>query len=77
VLALFRLLNSIAFPPVLHDLHLIHTDLKPENILLVHNDYRAVTVTVPGKVIFLMTLSSRYSLTSRRSVMLHRDLNGF
>lgn len=35
---------------VLHDLHLIHTDLKPENILLVHNDYRTVSVPVPGKV---------------------------
>jgi serine/threonine protein kinase len=35
---------------VLHELHLIHTDLKPENILLVHNDYRTVTLPVPGKV---------------------------
>ncbi|PPQ83427.1 hypothetical protein CVT25_007018 [Psilocybe cyanescens] len=41
-----QLLGSVAF---LHDLRLIHTDLKPENILLVHNDYRTVHVTVPGK----------------------------
>ncbi|KAF9466567.1 kinase-like domain-containing protein [Collybia nuda] len=41
-----QLLGSVAF---LHDLHLIHTDLKPENILLVLNDYRTVSVPVPGK----------------------------
>jgi len=37
-------------PPVLHDLHLIHTDLKPENILLVHNDWKLVHIPVPLKV---------------------------
>jgi dual-specificity kinase len=42
---------------VLHELHLIHTDLKPENILLVHNDYRTVSVPVPGKVSPLLSLS--------------------
>ena len=31
-------------PPVLHDLHLIHTDLKPENILLVKNDFKTVPI---------------------------------
>ncbi|KAF8907315.1 CMGC/CLK protein kinase [Gymnopilus junonius] len=41
-----QLLGSVAF---LHELKLIHTDLKPENILLVHNDYRVVHVSVPGK----------------------------
>ncbi|KAF9484354.1 CMGC CLK protein kinase [Pholiota conissans] len=41
-----QLLGSVAF---VHELRLIHTDLKPENILLVHNDYRTVHVTVPGK----------------------------
>ncbi|KAF7312109.1 hypothetical protein MIND_00223200 [Mycena indigotica] len=41
-----QLLGSVAF---LHDLHLIHTDLKPENILLVHNDYKNVQISVPGK----------------------------
>ncbi|CAA7266941.1 unnamed protein product [Cyclocybe aegerita] len=41
-----QLLGSVAF---LHELRLIHTDLKPENILLVHNDYRVVSIPVPGK----------------------------
>ncbi|KAH8794390.1 hypothetical protein DL96DRAFT_1724275 [Flagelloscypha sp. PMI_526] len=34
---------------LLHDLKLIHTDLKLEYILLVRNDYRTISLPIPGE----------------------------
>ncbi|KAE9408370.1 kinase-like protein [Gymnopus androsaceus JB14] len=56
-----QLLNSVAF---LHRESLIHTDLKPENILLVHNEYRLVNITVPGKKNAAPTTKSKRILDS-------------
>lgn len=59
---------------VLHDLHLIHTDLKPENILLVHNDYKTVQISVPGKVTFFFMLCPSAHIPQRSSTKAKRIL---